>query len=127
MGTKKPKGRIFTCFECRDSFRIENDRIATHEAQLVQAAQARNIREETESAKAQDENQQSPTLNFLPLSPAPFDLNLIVPETEPNSPEEQTETVPSVISPSNVHFRQLFTHIDYYDESGGDWELFDSW
>jgi hypothetical protein len=68
-----------------------------------------------------------PTLTFLPLPPAPFDLTMIITETEPNSPEEQIETVPSVISPPNVHFRQLFTHIDYHHESGGDWELCDSW
>ncbi len=50
---------------------------------------------------------------------------MIIPETEPNSPEEQNENAPSVISPPNVHFRQLFNHIDYH-ESGGDWELDDS-
>ena len=126
IGTKKHKRLTLTCFECSESFRVENDRVTTHQAQLLQAAQARNVRDEIEPTETQEENQQSPTLTFLPVPPAPFDLHMIIPESVPNSPEEEAVDVAPVISPPNVHFRQLFTHIDYH-ESGGDREIYDSW
>ncbi len=52
---------------------------------------------------------------------------MIIPESVPNSPEGETVDVSPVISPPNVHFRQLFTQIDYYHEPGGDREICDSW